>query len=52
MGRIGGVSLEVRNDGVLELHYGSMTIAEAVDMIRFLREFMPRAQFAIQPVQH
>lgn len=51
-GRSGGVSPEVGNDGVLELQYGSMTIAEAVEMIRLLREFMPSAQFSIQPVRH
>jgi hypothetical protein len=52
MGKLGGVSLVVSQDGKVELDYPVMSMAEAVKLIHFLREFMPQAQFLLQPVRH
>lgn len=52
MGRLGDVSLVVSQDGKVELDYPPMPLAEAAELIRFLREFMPRAQFLLRPVLH
>lgn len=52
MAKVGNVSLTVVQDGRVELNYAAMTIQEALELIQFLRDFMPDAQFTIQPVQH
>lgn len=46
------VSLVVAQDGKVELSYSSMSILEAVEMMHFLRDFFPLAQFTISPVVH
>lgn len=52
MGKRGDVSLVVRQEGKVELDYPVLSVAEAVKLIHFLREFMPAAQFLVQPVRH
>lgn len=52
MDKVGNVSLTVIEDGRVELNYPAMTIKEAMELIDFLRDFMPLAQFTIQPVRH
>ncbi len=52
MGKLGGVSLVVSQDGKVELDYPPMSLAEAAELICFLREFLPRAQFLLRPVLH
>jgi hypothetical protein len=49
---VGGVKLSVREDGrdLLVYHYGS--IREATEILNFIREFFPRAEFVFEPLAH
>lgn len=46
------VALQVRPAGSAMLEYSFATTQEAAAMVAFLREFLPDAQYVIQPVQH
>ena len=45
-----GVRLAVVQAGVEELVYGFESAAEAAEMIDFLREFWPGAEFVVEPL--
>lgn len=47
-----GIEMQVIDDGVLALHYSFNTIAEAAEIIDFIKEFFPKAKFVIQPLKH
>jgi len=46
------VEMRVRDGGADVLVYVFRTIAEAGEMMAFLREFFPSAQFLVQPLPH
>lgn len=52
MNRLGLLTLRVQEDGADSLVYTFRTIAEAAEMIDFLRDFLPRARFVIEPARH
>ena len=45
-----GVRLEVRDADGVHLVYGFETAAEAAEMCAFLRPFLPRARFLLEPL--
>lgn len=48
----GLLELRVQQDGVDSLVYAFRTIAEAAEMMAFLRDFFPAATFVLQPARH
>lgn len=46
------VELLVRKDGRDELVYVMKSVAEATEMVDFLSDFWPDAQFVMQPLRH
>jgi hypothetical protein len=49
---MGMVELRVAESGHDVLIYTFRGVADAAEMMRFLSEFLPEAQFLIQPVRH
>ncbi|WP_156943801.1 hypothetical protein [Roseivivax isoporae] len=49
---MGLIELRVREDARDILVYTFRTIAEASEMIHFLAEFFPGAQYVVQPGRH
>jgi hypothetical protein len=50
--RPGAVALLVRSGERTLLEYSFATTREVAEMVAFLRDFLPAAQFVIQPVRH
>jgi len=48
----GMVELRVQNEGDEILVYAFRTLAEAAEMLDFLKDFFPAARFVVQPVRH
>lgn len=51
-GQMGRVELRVSEGGRDILVYTLKSVGEAAEMIRFLADFLPRAEFVIQPLRH
>ena len=49
---MGMVELRVRKDGEDVLVYTFKNVGEASEMIHFLSDFWPRADFVVQPLRH
>lgn len=49
---MGLVELRVREEGEDILVYTFRSLVEAAEMISFLSDFLPRAQFVVQPCRH
>ncbi len=48
----GMVEMRVEDAGEEILHYNFKSLAEASEMLSFLKEFFPDGTFLIQPVRH
>jgi len=46
------VELRVQENGEDTLVYQFPTIAEAVEILEFIREFFPGAKFVLEPLRH
>ena len=46
------VELRVRDQGSEILVYALQSVAEAAEMMHFLGDFLPSAQFTVQPLTH
>ncbi|MEM1345139.1 MAG: hypothetical protein AAGI34_11240 [Pseudomonadota bacterium] len=49
---LGAIRLTVEDDHDLHLEYAFASIAEAIEMAAFLREFLPKARYAFAPALH
>lgn len=49
---VGGVRFAVREAGEEVLVYHMSSIREATEILAFIREFFPRAEFVFEPLRH
>lgn len=49
---LGMVEMRVEDAGEVVLRYSFKTIAEASEMLAFLKDFFPGGSFLIHPVRH
>jgi len=50
--RLGPVRMKVIQGGELMLDYHCVSLAQAAEIMEFLRDFLPEAEFDVGPVLH
>ena len=49
--QLGWIEMRVQEDGTDQLVYQFETMAEAMEIFHFIREFFPNATFILQPLR-